>query len=170
MKENVKKCLEDFQFEMGVGNFVAMESIYQELKEKYGELVFEEDKKGHIRFRKKLYQSTYFERIWNNRIELPKEGIAYLNITKTGYTTIHMFENGSAIVTPSVRLSRIYRIGAFSSEVIFLDVANTVLELDEQNMIKANLHNGDVIKIEIEPTGIFLQKFEPDDIMVYMEE
>ena len=24
MKENVKKCLEDFQFEMGVGNFVAM--------------------------------------------------------------------------------------------------------------------------------------------------
>ena len=81
-----------------------------------------------------------------------------------------MFENGSAIVTPSVRLSRIYRIGAFSSEVIFLDVANTVLELDEQNMIKANLHNGDVIKIEIEPTGIFLQKFEPDDIMVYMEE
>lgn len=148
-------------------DFITMEIVYQEIKEKFGEFVFDEERNGRIRFRKKLRRDTFFADIYHNCVELPKEGIAYLNITKTICTTLHMFDNSCMIIAPSARLSHIYQLGAFSSKPISLDVATNILELDEQSMIEADLHNGDVLKIDIEPTGMFLHKFELDDLWIY---
>lgn len=150
-----------------IKDFMTMENTYQQIKEKFGEFVLEKEKREHFRLRRKLQQDTFFEEIRNNRVEVPKAGIAYLNITKENYTTLHMIDNGCMIISPSAMLSRIYQDGAFDSKVISLDVEENILELEEQNMLKADLHNGDILKIDIENTGIFLRKFALEQLPIY---
>lgn len=165
--QSISDFMNRFIQAMQLKDFYSMEKLYQEMKEQFGDFVFEEERKGNIRFRKKLYQTTFFTEIQQTRVELPKEGIAYLNITQTSNAALHFFENSYMIVSPTALLSRLYQDGAFESTAVCLDVENHILQLKEWSMAKAHLQNGDILKIDVENTGFFLQKFHLEPPLIY---
>ena len=60
--QSISDFMNRFTQAMQLKDFYSMEKLYQEMKKQFGDFVFEEERKGNIRFRKKLYQTTFFYR------------------------------------------------------------------------------------------------------------
>lgn len=106
--DKISDYMDKFTLATELKDFMTMERVYDKIKKEFGEFVFEEERKGSIRFRKNLNHDTFFAEIIDHCVELPKEGIAYLGITKGSPTGLHFFPNGYMIVSVSRLRSRFY--------------------------------------------------------------
>lgn len=160
------ECINAFINALKLKDLTALEKTYHTLKMYFGTFVFEWNK-GSIRFRKKLQKDTFFAKIENGCVELPKEGIAYLDISKNSYTKLHMFDNGQMLVSASAPLQRVFELGAIATSIVTLDVTDNILPLPEQHLKRAGLCEGDVLKIDIDMGGIFLLKMTPEEFKIF---
>lgn len=159
------ECIDAFIKALKLKDLTALEKTYHTLKNCFGTFAFEWDKRS-IRFRKKLRQDTFFAKIEGGCVELPKEGIAYLDINKSSHTVLHMFDNGQMLVSASAPLQRVFELGAIATSFVTLDVADNILPLPEQHLKRAGLREGDVLKIDIDMGGIFLLKITPEEFEI----
>ncbi|MCI9627283.1 MAG: hypothetical protein HFI90_10965, partial [Clostridia bacterium] len=148
--DKISDCMNRLALAMELKDFMTMERVYDKIKKEFGALVFEEERKGNIRFCKNLRYDTFFAEIINGCAELPKEGIAYLGITKNSPTGLHFFRDGYMIVSVSRLRSRFYHEDAFFSTPIAIDVDSNLLTLPPTQMKQAGLCEGDILKVDID--------------------
>lgn len=168
--DKISDCMNRLALAMELKDFMTMERVYDRIKKEFGAFVFEEERKGNIRFRKNLHYDTFFAEIINGCAELPKEGIAYLGITKNSPTGLHFFRDGYMIVSVSRLRSRFYHEDAFFSAPIAIDVDSNLLTLPHIQMEQAGLREGNILKVDIDTDGIFLHKFELTQLRIYSSE